>query len=267
MCGRTDRNDATDSIIPSVPVRLFFVDDDGARDAMTAARWIGLTSVMAALLVASALFDAQIAAAAARLPPVVIASAHQISVIRPFAVLAGSGVVVLAITGGRVLTSRKRSLVLELAVERAAFIFAAIATAYLLAEVTKRLVGRARPALMDAFGPYHFDLLSMKSSLASFPSIHAATAFAGAVALALMLPRWRVGLCSAAALVSAARVLSNIQYASDVVAGAALGIVVTLLLGRLFAHWSLTFEDEAGSLRLKGPGLLSATLMGRVVSS
>jgi undecaprenyl-diphosphatase len=71
----------------------------------------------------------------------------------------------------------------------------------------------------------------------SFPSGHAATSFAGATMLAFLLGR-RVApvLLVLAALVAASRVYVGVHYPVDVVAGAALGTGVTLVLRWLEAN-------------------------------
>jgi undecaprenyl-diphosphatase len=57
----------------------------------------------------------------------------------------------------------------------------------------------------------------------SFPSGHAATAFASTFVLTLMLPRWRWWLWALAALVATSRVYIGVHYPLDVVAGALVG--------------------------------------------
>jgi undecaprenyl-diphosphatase len=64
----------------------------------------------------------------------------------------------------------------------------------------------------------------------SFPSGHAARAFLIAVVTAALAPTWLgILLWGWAPLVSIARVAMGVHYFSDVVAGAALGIVVALI--------------------------------------
>ena len=67
---------------------------------------------------------------------------------------------------------------------------------------------------------------------ASFPSGHAATSFAGATILALAFPRLAVPLYVLAAAVAFSRVYVGVHYPLDIVAGAALGIVVALAVRR-----------------------------------
>lgn len=67
----------------------------------------------------------------------------------------------------------------------------------------------------------------------SFPSGHAAGAFAFAAFVALRVPRWGALALLFAALVAASRVVLGVHYPSDVVAGALLGAAVGGLFARL----------------------------------
>jgi undecaprenyl-diphosphatase len=60
----------------------------------------------------------------------------------------------------------------------------------------------------------------------SFPSGHTATAFAGAMVVAALYPRLRWPALGLAALVGLSRVYLGVHFALDVLAGAALGIIV-----------------------------------------
>ena len=230
---------------------------------MTPAGRIGACAGAAALVALTAVFDARIAAAAHRLSPATVGWAQDVIGLRSISTLAGlSGALAVAIPIARRLApSRDATPALDRVGERAMFVFLSVAASSLLADVVKRLVGRARPALMETFGPYHFELISLTSSQASFPSIHAAVAFAVAVAFGIMLPRCRVAFCGAACLFSMARVIANVQYASDVLAGAALGIFTTLVMAHLFAQWSPAVAT--GEAQARRHGLRTTTLRGR----
>jgi undecaprenyl-diphosphatase len=100
-------------------------------------------------------------------------------------------------------------------------VLAADATAALLSDAIKALVGRHRP-------PYHRLGPAVHSS--SFPSGHAATSFACALVLAAFAPRLRVPLLLLAAAISYSRLYNGVHYPLDVVAGAAVGTLTALLL-------------------------------------
>jgi undecaprenyl-diphosphatase len=89
-----------------------------------------------------------------------------------------------------------------------------------LTTVLKDFVERVRPALAD---PQITALVATPDS-ASFPSGHAATAFAAAVAVGAFYPRIRWPLLGLAALVGLSRIYLGVHYWLDVIAGTALGI-------------------------------------------
>ena len=80
-------------------------------------------------------------------------------------------------------------------------------------------------ALVDRERPHTGALIDLPSS-ASFPSGHATTAFAAAVALSLLVPRWSWWALTLAAVVAYSRVYLGVHYWSDIVAGAILGSAV-----------------------------------------
>jgi membrane-associated phospholipid phosphatase len=121
----------------------------------------------------------------------------------------------------------------------------------------KWLVGRTRPfKLFDADGIARaapFELEPFRNGLPgalhlgnlSFPSGHAACAFAAAMALSILLPRWRRAFYAVAVLVAAERVLENGHWLSDVVAGAALGVGGVVVVRRLWWDaWAIREEAE-----------------------
>jgi undecaprenyl-diphosphatase len=104
-----------------------------------------------------------------------------------------------------------------------AFVAVSVWCADLVAAAIKLAAGRPRPGetvagadpLVHTFG-------------SSFPSGHAATSVAGAVALAAILPRGLVWFLLLAAAIAYSRVYVGVHYPVDVVAGALVGAAVGL---------------------------------------
>jgi lipid A 4'-phosphatase len=123
------------------------------------------------------------------------------------------------------------------------FIFVAVATSGLVADLLKIVVGRTRPKLLFDGGAYDFTWFGLRADHWSFPSGHATTAAALMTALWCLWPRPLWLYVAAAALIAASRVITGQHYLSDVVAGAAIGVGVT----RLVALWLLRHRDRAPS--------------------
>jgi undecaprenyl-diphosphatase len=119
-------------------------------------------------------------------------------------------------------------------------------SADLLATVLKAATDRPRPfeRLPEA------DPLLGGTVGASFPSGHAATSFAGAVALALLVRRAVPAIFLLAALVAFSRIYIGVHYPLDVLGGAALGAVVApaVLLAIRLPRW-----PSAGRRRSREP--------------
>jgi undecaprenyl-diphosphatase len=104
---------------------------------------------------------------------------------------------------------------------------ASAALALLLNQPIAHLVERTRPYLKH---PDHANLLISRSHDPSFPSDHATGAFALAFAIWLYDRTLGAILLVLAAILSFARVYVGTHYPGDVVAGAAIGILVPLIL-------------------------------------
>jgi len=113
-------------------------------------------------------------------------------------------------------------------IELALLTFAATFTADALSFLVKDVTHRARPFERH---PSIHPLYTVHSS--SFPAGHAATAFAGAVLLALVAPRLAPFALALATLIAASRVYVGVHYPTDVLAGAALGAPVGALAGSI----------------------------------
>ncbi|MBI1774827.1 MAG: phosphatase PAP2 family protein [Proteobacteria bacterium] len=130
---------------------------------------------------------------------------------------------------------------------QAGYIFAAVAGTGLAADVVKIAVGRARPKLLFAADFHGFHPLATTADLWSFPSGHATTAGALAMALYVLWPRpWPVYLVFALA-VTASRVVITQHYLSDALAGLYLGALGAVVLGWAAARRGYRLRPEAPS--------------------
>ncbi|HEX2085061.1 MAG TPA: phosphatase PAP2 family protein [Solirubrobacteraceae bacterium] len=99
---------------------------------------------------------------------------------------------------------------------------AALLLADLLSGAIKQAVDRPRPPRADP----GFDAAVAVPSSPSFPSGHATTTFACAVAIAILVPKVRWPALALAGIVGVARVYLGVHYTLDVLAGAALGTLI-----------------------------------------
>jgi len=163
--------------------------------------------------------------------------------------LVPAGIVFLAVAGldwrAAALRGKAR---LQLILGHAGFTFVAIAGGGVLANVIKVVIGRARPALFDQFGAYHFDPFTPGYLYASFPSGHATTMGGVTAILMLWLPRWRLPIGLAGALLAATRIAADAHYPSDVAAGFLFGALVTVVLARFLASRRLVFRFLPGKI-------------------
>lgn len=105
-----------------------------------------------------------------------------------------------------------------------ALVLVADVAADLLADLGKVLVHRHRP-FVHQLGP--------STATHSFPSGHSATSFACAAVLASLAPRLRVPLYVLAVLITLSRLYNGDHYPLDVLAGAALGSIVAVVVLRV----------------------------------
>lgn len=94
----------------------------------------------------------------------------------------------------------------------------------------KRLVKRPRPEVVEA-RPLHV----RRPMTSSFPSGHASSAMAAAHLLGKRNPRFRSLYYALAAIVATSRIHVQVHHASDVVAGAAIGMAYARLTDRAIA--------------------------------
>jgi undecaprenyl-diphosphatase len=107
--------------------------------------------------------------------------------------------------------------------------------AALSANILKHVIGRPRPKFMHA-GNLHLSPIT-GSGWDSFPSGHAAAAFAVATVLAARFPRARWPLLAAAVAIAASRVIRGSHYLTDVAGGMALGCVMGMIAAHPWREW------------------------------
>jgi membrane-associated phospholipid phosphatase len=147
----------------------------------------------------------------------------------------------------------QRSLALARA-EAAAFVFTTVAAAGIATNIVKVLAGRLRPSMLLEAGQYGFAPFSFESTMRSFPSGHATTIVALALALGALWPCWRRWLLAAACVIAASRVAINAHYLGDVVGGALVAVLTMLATRRAFASRGWAFRVERGRYaRRRGP--------------
>ena len=175
--------------------------------------------------------------------------------------LVPSGLLVLAMLSVDMRASGRRGAAVASTVGGiAGYLFLVVGGAGLVAVIMKYSLGRARPKLIETLGAHDFTPFTLDAAHASFPSGHATTAGAVAVALGLLAPRWRVALAVVAVLVAMSRVMIGVHYPSDVLTG--------LFLGGFFAHRvavaaarrRMVFEVAGdGTIKARGGRVLAAS--------
>jgi len=116
----------------------------------------------------------------------------------------------------------------------AIFYFTAIATSGIAVNVLKVIFGRTRPWLYVHRDQYAFRFFEIGYDVNSFPSGHACTAGAAAIAMCLLAPRWRWFWVAIGLTLALTRVALYSHFVSDVLVGLWFATVWTLWLWRVF---------------------------------
>lgn len=148
----------------------------------------------------------------------------------------------------------QRSLLLGLGT-RLQFIFLAVAVSNLVTEVLKFCIGRGRPFVGGEANAFHFSHFAGNPAYYSFPSGHATTAFALALAVSAVWPQARVAMAIYALIIAMSRLVLLAHHPSDVVAGGMVGIVGTVFVRYWFAARRLGFaiQRDGSIVSLVGP--------------
>ena len=229
----------------------------GRRPAWPPHGRLALSAAVVVLIVVAAvlILDARSVAGARELPSELVWLFRRISDLGLsgwFLYPIGFLLLLLAVADSAGLPKFSRKVLVTIAY-RLGFIFMAIAVPGLLVAIVKRLIGRARPFVAGE-DPWTSMLFVWRSDYAAFPSGHATTAFAAAVAIGALWPRARPVMWTYAVAVALSRIVVTAHHPSDVIAGAVVGAIGALLVRNWYASRRLGFTVGADGTVLKLPG-------------
>jgi undecaprenyl-diphosphatase len=148
-------------------------------------------------------------------------------------ILYPAGILILALFGARRALPERR-VALDDLLRATACVFIVVAVAGLSDDLLKIVFGRARPYVWLQGDGSGFHFWRYGARFASFPSGHTTTSVAAALIFGTLFPTWRPVFWLFAAAIAASRIVLDVHYLSDVLAGATLGwLVATSLIGRL----------------------------------
>jgi membrane-associated phospholipid phosphatase len=147
-------------------------------------------------------------------------------------------IAVATVSAALPVASRGRWLALGL---RLQFLFFSVLVPLTFGELLKWTVGRGRPFVGGAANPFNFAPFTGTEAFASFPSAHAITAFALALAISAVWPQARLMMILYAVVIAATRLVLLSHHPSDVVAGALLGVIGAMSVRYWFAARRLGF--------------------------
>lgn len=140
----------------------------------------------------------------------------------------------------------------------AGFIFFVTAGPGLVANILKRIIGRARPIHLEELGQFHFQPVINDWTFQSIPSGHTSTMFAFATGIMFMFPKLRWPAFILAALVGLSRIIIGMHYPTDVFAGMLFGVIAAFAVRNicLAKGWMFT-KNIDGNIQLK-PNYMAA---------
>ena len=110
-----------------------------------------------------------------------------------------------------------------------------------VSNLTKHLVGRARPKFMHA-GQLELSPVS-GSGWDSFPSGHTTASFAVATVLAVKFPKFRYAILLLPPAIAASRIVRGSHYLTDVAGGALLGYFIGSVVANPWRDWRSSLES------------------------
>lgn len=142
------------------------------------------------------------------------------------------------------------------------FVLAGVGLPGLLANLLKRLIGRARPTHLDDIGFIAFHPVINNWSFQSFPSGDTTTIFAFAAVVSFLFPRLTMPAMLLAIAVGLSRIMVGMHYPSDVFGGILLGIFGAFAVRNYCADRGWLFRNADGMVVRKDFGALTG-LFGR----
>jgi len=117
--------------------------------------------------------------------------------------------------------------------KRILFILISLSASGLISRLIKWLLGRYRPNMLEE-GLFGFSFFGVGYDLTSLPSGHTVTAFSLAFAVSILFPRASIMAFIIAISIGMTRIILTSHYLSDVIAGAGIGILSTMLVKYFF---------------------------------
>jgi undecaprenyl-diphosphatase len=116
---------------------------------------------------------------------------------------------------------------------RSIFLLMSISASGLFSILIKWLAGRYRPSMLEN-GFYGFNYFGVGYEFTSFPSGHTITGFSLAAAVSILFPRLTIPAFIVAVSIGISRILITSHYLSDVIVGAGIGILSTMIVKYFF---------------------------------
>ena len=129
------------------------------------------------------------------------------------------------------------------------FLFWNILISGVLVQVLKHILARPRPVLFFNSNQTSLEFFSFESSLHSFPSGHSATVFAFAFCMLLLFPRLRSFWLIFAIVIALTRVIITAHFVSDIIAGAFVAYLVSILIRKKFLDREKLFTQVEGQIK------------------